>query len=167
MVETNIAYSINFNNEKINVRDLYGEYFRVDSDLNIKPSMRMENKMEEIIEGYLGDTENNDIKETMVKKLFTSRKPKVSKERKTIKDIVAVIEEGQKELIDILNSTSASLYNKEDYVYDYIGLLTRTQIYDITGEEYDKEEYEKKKNRSKETNKHRSNKKCLSTNKNT
>lgn len=145
MAKTNISYSINFDNEKIIVQELYGEYFRVDSDLKIKPSMRMKNKMEEIIEDYLGDTENNDIKETMVKKLFSSKKPKVSKERKTIKDIIAVIEEGQEELTNILNSTSASLYNKEDYVYDYISWLTKLQIYDVTGEEYDKEEYEKKK----------------------
>lgn len=145
MAKTNIAYSINFDNEKINVRELYGEYFRVDSDLEIKPSMKMENKMEEIIEDYLGDTENKDIKETMVKKLFTSRKPKVSKERKTIKDIIAVIEERQEELTNILNSTSASLYNKEDYVYDYVGWVMKHKIYDITGEEYDKEKYEKGK----------------------
>lgn len=44
-----------------------------------------------------------------------------------------------------MNSTSASLYNKEDYVYDYVGWVMKHKIYDITGEEYDKEKYEKGK----------------------
>lgn len=145
MAQIDISFSIKLDNGKVIVKELYGEYFRVDSDLEIKPSIRMENRMESIIEDYLGDTENNNIKDTMVKKLFTSRKPKVSKERKTIKDLVIVMKECQEELTNILNSTSANLYNKEDYVYSYIDWFMKQRIYDTIGKEYDKEEIEKKK----------------------
>lgn len=140
-----ISISIKLENEKVIVRKLYGEYFEVDSNLEIKPSSRMEKRMESIIEDYLGDTENNKIKDAMVKKLFTSRKPKVSEERKKIKNLLIVVEECQEELTNLLNSTSASLYNKEDYVYDYIDWFMKQKIYDTIGEEYDKEKIEKKK----------------------
>lgn len=136
-----------YGKEKIEIDRLEGEYFKINNNLELEPSDEMISKMNKMISnssGNLKEEDKENIRKAMIDKLFTSKKPNVSKERAIMNEMVYVIKSCQESLTALMEYATFLIYGAEGYVFDYIYLLLKKRTYDVVGKSYEEREMHEK-----------------------
>lgn len=132
-----------YGKEKIEIDRLEGEYFKINNNLELEPSDKMISTMNTMISnssGNLKEEDKENIKKSMTDRLFTSKKPNVSKERAIMNEMVNVIKLCQEDLTAGMKYATFLIYGAEGYVFDYIYLLLKKRTYDVIGKSYEERE---------------------------
>lgn len=132
-----------YGKEKIEIDRLEGEYFKINNNLELEPSYKMISTMNQMISnssGSLKEEDEENIRKAMTDKLFTSKKPNVSKERAIMNEMVYVIKSCQESLTALMEYSTFLIYGAEGYVFDYIYLLLKKRTYDVVGKSYEEKE---------------------------
>lgn len=132
-----------YGKEKIEIDRLEGEYFKINNNLELEPSDKMISTMNTMISnssGNLKEEDEENIRKAMTDKLFTSKKPNVSKERAIMNEMVDVIKLCQEDLTAGMKYATFLIYGAEGYVFDYIYLLLKKRTYDVIGKSYEERE---------------------------